>query len=216
MDKNKLISTIKELKEKSSKRNFKQTFDLIVNLKELDMKKPEHQVDFFATLQHPRKKIKVCAFVGPELLEDARNSCDLAISQDEFEKYAKDKKLAKKLAREYDLFIAQANIMAPVATAFGRVLGPKGKMPNPKAGCVVPPKTSLRPLYEKLQKTIRISAKKDPIIQIAIGKEDGNEDEITDNVLTIYDQLIHHLINEKNNIKNVLLKLTMSKPIKLE
>lgn|SRR3989338_588500 len=216
MDKNKLISTIKELKEKSSKRNFKQTFDLIVNLKELDMKKPEHQVDFFATLQHPRKKIKVCAFVGPELLEDARNSCDLAISQDEFEKYAKDKKLAKKLAREYDFFIAQANIMAPVATAFGRVLGPKGKMPNPKAGCVVPPKTSLRPLYEKLQKTIRISAKKDPIIQIAIGKEDGNEDEITDNVLTIYDQLIHHLINEKNNIKNVLLKLTMSKPIKLE
>ncbi len=216
MDKNAIIKVLNELKEKSPKRNFKQTFDLIVNLKELDMKKPEHQVDFFATLQHPRKKIKVCAFVGPELLEEARNVCDLAISQDEFEKYSKDKKLAKRLALDYDFFIAQANIMAPVATTFGRVLGPKGKMPNPKAGCVVPPKISLKPLYEKLQKTARISAKKDLILQIAIGKEDGNEDEIADNVLAIYDQLIHHLINEKNNIRNVLLKLTMSKPIKLE
>src|SRR3990172_6920050 len=116
------------------------------------------------------KKISVCALVGPELAEEAKKVCDGAILSDDFGKYP-DKKEIKKLASKYDFFIAQANVMPKVATSFGRVFGPKGKMPNPKAGCIVPPNANLKTLYDKLQKTVRLYAKERPMIQIPVGNE---------------------------------------------
>ena len=105
--------------------------------------------------------------------------------------------------------------MGQVAGAFGRTFGPIGKMPNPKAGAVVIAKPQIKPLFEKLQKTIHVLAKKEPVIHVTVGKEDQSADEVADNVVYFYDQLIHHLPKEKNNINKVLLKLTMSKPVDL-
>jgi large subunit ribosomal protein L1 len=122
----------------------------------------------------------------------------------------------KKIASEHDYFIAQATVMPKIATSFGRVLGPKGKMPNPKAGCVVPPNANLKPLYDKLQKTVRVTAKTAMMIQAPVATEAMKEEDIADNIKTLYDQIIHHLPAEKNNIRRVLLKLTMGKPIKLD
>ena len=130
--------------------------------------------------------------------------------------YSKNKGKTKKLAESYDFFIAQANIMPQVASAFGKILGTRGKMPNPKAGCVVPPKTNLKPVCQKLKMMVRVSAKKDSTIKIPIGKEDQPEAEIVDNVIAILDQLIHHIPGGKNNIRNAMLKLTMGKPAKIE
>src|SRR3989338_3533308 len=131
MDKKTVLEALKKLKEGSKKRNFVQSVDIIVNLKEIDLKIPEQQVDFFAVMHHPTgKKKKICALIGPELADEARKVCDKTILTDEFDSYSKDKKLAKKLASEHDFFIAQANIMPKIASAFGKVFGPKGKMPN--------------------------------------------------------------------------------------
>jgi large subunit ribosomal protein L1 len=217
MDKNEIIKAIKLLKESSPKRNFKQIFDMVINLKGLDMKKPDNQVEFFANLHFSRgRKISVCAFVGPELKPEAEKFCDEFIDVDHFDKYAKDKKLAKKLAEKHTFFIAQADIMPRVAAAFGKVLGPRGKMPNPKAGCVVPPKAALKPLYDRLQKVLKISAKTSPIIQCPVGSEDMPEEEVADNIMVAYDQLIHHLPKDKNNIRNMFVKMTMSGAIKFD
>jgi large subunit ribosomal protein L1 len=203
-------------KAKESKRNFKQTFDLIINLKDLDLKKPEHQIDFFATLHNNKgKKVKVCGLVGPEMVNESKRVLDFYVVIDDFEKYEKEKKIAKKLASQFDYFVGQANIMPKIATAFGKTLGRRGKMPNPKAGCIVPSNANLESLYNKLQKTVKLSAKKDLVIQCAIGTEDMKDEEIIDNIKTIYDQLIHHLPNEQNNVKNIFVKLTMGKPVKL-
>lgn len=128
----------------------------------------------------------------------------------------KDKKAVKKLAAEYDFFIAQANIMPKVATVFGRVLGPRGKMPNPKAGCVVPPKASLAPLYEKLQNMVRIKAKDKPIVMAVVGDQSLKDEELADNILYAYNQIAHHLPKEEHNIKDAFIKLTMSKPVKIK
>lgn len=216
MNKNDVSKALEALKKDSKKRKFKQSVDLIVALKDLDFKKPDHQVDFFITLHYTTgKKVKVCAFVGGELHEEAKKVFDHVILDTEFSKY--DKKEAKKLAKQYEFFVAQANIMAKVAKVFGRYLGVRGKMPNPKAGCVVPPKgANLKALYDKLQKTIKISAKKVPLVMLRVGNQEQKPEEITDNVLFIYDQLIHHLPMEKQNIKNVYLKLTMGKPVSIE
>ncbi|MBW2982188.1 50S ribosomal protein L1 [Candidatus Woesearchaeota archaeon] len=217
MKKEDILKVIKELKEKSKKRNFKQSFDLIVVLKGLNLKKPEEQVEFFQPLKHDLgKQLKICALVGPELAGKSKDLCDFIVKDDEFPKYAKDKKATKKLAKECGWFIAQANLMPKIAASFGRVLGPKGKMPNPKAGCIVPPTANLKPLCDRLRKTVKVSAKTVPTIQCIVGKEDMKDEDVTDNIWTIYDGLVHHLPSGKDNVRNVLLKLTMGKPINLE
>jgi large subunit ribosomal protein L1 len=106
--------------------------------------------------------------------------------------------------------------MPKVATSFGKVLGPAGKMPNPKAGCVVPPNANLKPLANRLHKTLKITAKTMPMVQIAVGKEDAPDEEVIDNVMTVYDGVLHHVPSGLNNIRKIMMKLTMSKPIKLE
>jgi len=215
VDKKSVLEALDKLKKDTQQRKFKQSVDLIIVLKDLDFKKPEQQIEFFANLHNTTgKKTRVCALVGPELRDEAKKVFDLAIVQDDFQKY--DKKQARKLASQYDFFIAQANIMTKVAATFGRYLGVRGKMPNPKAGCVVPPKgANLSALYEKLQTTIKVSAKKVPLIQLRVGTEDMPPDQIADNIIFLYEQLIHHMPGERHNIKEILLKLTMSKPVKL-
>ncbi|HZX45075.1 MAG TPA: 50S ribosomal protein L1 [Candidatus Nanoarchaeia archaeon] len=217
MDKNKVLSSLKQLKEKSSKRKFIQSVDLIVNLKDIDLKKPEQSLNYYVSVHYLRgKKTKVCGLVGPELITQAKATFDNALSVDDFNKYEGNKKDAKKLASAYDYFVAQATIMPRLATIFGRVFGPKGRMPNPKAGCVVPPNANLKPLYERLQKTVKLQTKNDPIVQTMVGMENQSDEEIADNVMTIYDSLVHTLPGGKNNIKSVLLKLTMGKPLRVE
>ncbi len=215
MDQKSIVETLKKLRSESKKRNFKQAVELIVNLKDLNLKNPDEQVEFFTNTPVSFQKRKICAIVDGELLDEAKKTCDKVITVGELSNYQKDKKMTKKLASEYDYFIAQANIMGKVAGTFGRVLGPRGKMPNPKAGCVVPPKATLGPLYERLQSTEKISAKKFPVIQLKVGTEEMSDEDIAKNILYFYTQIEHHLPKEKHNIQGVLVKLTMSKPFKL-
>lgn len=213
MDKNQIQEALKKAKE-SSKRKFNQSIDLIIVLKDLDLKKPENHVETFVQLHHSKgKKIKVCGLVGAELLEQSKKAFETTINSDEFERYQKDKKLVKKLAKEHDYFVAQATIMPKVAAAFGRVLGPRGKMPNPKAGCVVPPNANLAQLGTRLHNLIRVSVKTVPMIQVMAGKEDMKDEEIIDNILTIYTQVMHALPKEESNIRKILIKTTMGKPV---
>jgi large subunit ribosomal protein L1 len=215
MDEKTLTKALAELKKSSKKRNFSQSIDIIFTLKDIDLKKTENQLDFFITLHHNlNRKVKICALAGPELADECQKVCDETIIQSQFPEY-QDKKKAKELAKKYDFFIAQGSIMAQVAGTFGRVFGPRGKMPNPKAGAVVAAKPQIKPLYDKLQSTIRIVTKKEPTVHVMVGKEDQDEKQVIENIIYIYDQLIHHLPKEKNNINNIFIKLTMSKPIKL-
>lgn len=214
MDKQTALKMMADLRENAKERKFTQAVELIVNLKDINLKNPDEQVEFFANVPNSMGTKKICAVVDTDLYDEAKASVDTVIAVSELPNYAKDKKKVKKLASEHDFFIAQATIMGKVAGAFGRVLGPRGKMPNPKAGCVVPPKASLGPLYERLQKTVKISAKKFPVIQIKVGNMDMSDDDLAQNIAYFHDQIVHHLPKEQNNVRGTLLKLTMSKPIK--
>ncbi|MBU0929739.1 MAG: 50S ribosomal protein L1 [Nanoarchaeota archaeon] len=213
MEKKDFLNTLKKLREESKKRNFSQSVDLIINLKGIDLKKEEHKVDQFLTLPHERgKAVKVCAFVDKQLIKNAREDCDLAILNEDFPEYAGNKKTIKKLARDYSYFIAQVNIMSEVAKTFGKIIGTRGKMPNPKAGCVVPGTADLKPLVLKLKKLVRITTKAEPTIKTRLGLETMKDEELADNALYIYSHLIDTLPQGKHNIKNIFLKFTMSKP----
>jgi len=215
MDKKQIIESLKKAREGAKKRNFSQTVELIIGFKGLNLKNPEQQMDFFVPIKHPWKQLKICGLVGPELLEQSKKVFDKTILADDFEKF-KDKKLIKKLARDYDFFVAQANLMPQVATTFGRFFGPLGKMPNPKAGCIVPPNANLEAVKQRLNKMIAIKVKTIPVLQLGMGKEASKDEEMAEDIMAIYDQVIHHLPAENQNIKSVYVKMTMGKAVRIE
>lgn len=216
MKKDQVKNALESLKSDSKKRKFTQTVDLIINLKDLDLKKPEEQVDLFVRLPKGRgRKVKVCAFVGPELAAEAKKVFDKVILIEQFPGYT-DKRKTKKLASEFHYFVAQANIMAKVASTFGRVLGTRGKMPNPKVGCVVPPRgVNLQQLYDQLQRTVKAKAKVGPHMQCAVGSEEMSDDDLAENIMSVYNAVVHKLPNEQHNIKSIYIKRTMSKPVQV-
>ncbi len=211
MDKEHVQKALDELKQQP-KRNFSQTYDLVINLKNLITK--QEPIDVFVTLPYTKgKKIKIVALVDQQLAGQAEKFCDLVIREVDFSKY--DKKAMKKLAQEYDYFIAQASLMTKVAAAFGKILGTRGKMPNPKLGCVVPPTANLEPLVKKLNTTVRVQTRKATNLQCMIGKDSQPDEEVVDNVLAVYQAVLKAVPNETQNIKNVTLKLTMSKLVRV-
>ena len=98
---------------------------------------------------------------------------------------------------------------------------------EPTISPVIPPKVMTPPeiapktiassnKVDKLKRTVRVMAKKDPLIHIAIGKEDQEITDVAENFSTVYNQLIHSLPLEDQNIKSAFIKLTMSKPLKIK
>lgn len=215
MEKKAIIEAVKKAKAAKKKGKFTQTIDLIVNLKEIDITKEDSKINELVQLPHGRAKpAKICAFVGPELNDQAAKVCYKTILSDDFAKWDEARK-SKKLARECDYFIAQANIMPAVAKTFGRYLGVLGKMPNPKVGQIVPPKANLSPLIAKLKSSINLAIKKTPTISCGIGNESMTDEQIAENINMIVERLYAKLPRGKHNITSILIKTTMGAPVKI-
>ncbi len=201
-----LKEAIKELR-KNEKRKFEQSIDLIINLKDIDFKKDS--VNTVVSIPHKIKDKKVCAFLT------AKSNVVKTVTNLDFPKY-KDKKPLKNLVKEFDFFIANAKLMPSVATNFGKVLGPTGKMPSPQLGVVMNEEDStIKQILEKIDKSVKIRTK-DGSIKIIIGKEGMKDDEIAENIDAVYRGLVNVLPNKRENVKSILVKLTMGAPVKVE
>lgn len=216
MDKKKLLAKLEELKGISKKRKFTQTYDLIVNLKNLDLKKPSDKVDFSISFNSKLrdKKFKILAILDHSF-SDGEKIFDKVIYNNELTSLKENFKQVKKIAHEYDRFVIQANFMPQFAQIFGRILGSLNKMPSPKLGQIVGPKADLKNLYENLQKSALIQTKKNLVLQVSVGCENEKDETIIENISHFYDVLIQNLPKHENNVKNIKLKLTMSKGVDL-
>jgi large subunit ribosomal protein L1 len=201
----KILKLVKELKEKSKKRKFSQTFDLIVNLKELDIKKPESKINEEFALPNGRgKEAKVVIFSDSLKGSDTEN-----LATSDIEKLGKNKRLAKKLSRETDFFLAEAKLMPSIGKVLGQFLAPKGKMPKLISG-------NADSLVKNLKQSVRVRIKDSPVIQCLIGNESMKDEEIVENIEALLKFLETRLPKGKHNIGKVLLKMTMSEPIEIE
>ncbi|MEM3091074.1 MAG: hypothetical protein QXX55_00220 [Candidatus Pacearchaeota archaeon] len=200
-----LEKALSELRN-SKKRKFNQTVDLIINLKKFDPKK--NQINLFLDIPHKIKDKKICAFLMSP-------SKDIeTITPEQFKIYS-DKKALKKLVKKFDFFIAQANLMPKIATVFGRVLGPAGKMPSPQLGILMDVnEKEISNIKKKINNNIKIKVKESSI-KLAIGKESMKDSEIIENILTVYNAVLKVLPKGRENVKNLEIKFTMTKPQKI-
>ena len=192
---------------KGKERKFDQSVDLIINLQKFDLKK--NAVNLFVSVPHKIKEKKIAGFL------EVKNKNIETITKDEFKTYS-DKKKLKKLVKKFDFFIAQASLMPKVATSFGRILGPAGKMPSPQLGIIfnVDDKT-IRELKEKINNSIKIKTN-EASIKLSIGKQSMKDKELIENILTVYDAILKAMPKEKENIKNIEIKFTMTTPQKIK
>ncbi len=200
----KIDEALKQLRS-GEKRKFIQSVDLILNLQNFDVRK--ESLNTFIQIPHPAPK-KICAFLTK------RSHLVDSITKDDFVKY-KETKDIKKLAKKYDFFIAVAPMMGQIATVFGRVLGPMNKMPSPQAG-IIPVDTddNIHKMLEKMKKSVRIRTR-EMSLKIAVGKEDLSDAQIKENIESAISSLERAFSKGKDNIKNVYVKFTMTKPIKI-
>jgi large subunit ribosomal protein L1 len=206
-----ILKALREVKEKQKERRFLQSIDLAVNLN-LDMSKPENRLNEEVLLPNGRgKKVKVAVIAGGELALQAKKVADRVITKEELAELAKDKKLAKKLAREVDFFIAQADMMPLIGKTLGPVLGPRGKMPKP-----VPVNADIAPIVGRLRKTVRLRTKDKPVIHVAVGTEKMEDKKLAENVEAVMRFLERKLEKGYGNIKSVYLKSTMGPSVKIE
>ncbi|MBT3404786.1 hypothetical protein HN832_02360 [archaeon] len=200
-----LKKALEELR-KGKERKFDQTVDLIINLQKVDLKKTTLNV--IVNVPHQVKEKKIAGF-----LESDNKNVD-TITPEQFKKY-NDKKKLKKLVESYDFFLAQGSLMPKIATTFGRALGPAGKMPSPQLGIILnADDKAINEVKAKISNSIKIKVK-EASIKLAIGKQSMKDEDIIENINTIYKTVLKHLPREKENVKNVEVKFTMTKPQKI-
>ncbi len=205
-----ITKAIKEAREKSKKRNFMQSVDLIVTLKNIDLKKPENTFVEEIELPNGRGKKAKVGIIGNELSLKSKNDADFTINEAKLKELKKDNKKVKKIVNSCDFFIAEPALMMQIGKTLGRVLGPRGKMPKP-----VPPQANSKQIIEKLNKTIRVKLKETPVIQCIVGNEKLSDEQIEENIKLILNQVTKKLSKGEQNIKTVQVKLTMGAPIKI-
>jgi large subunit ribosomal protein L1 len=202
---------LKEARGKSRPRKFAQSWDLIINLKDMDLKKPENRFNLELLLPEGIGRDLKTVVIGDSLFADAKKHADLALSRDDVVRLGKDKKKLKKLASEYDWWFGEAPLMPLIGKELGVVLGTRGKMPKP-----LPPKMNLEGILARAKKSIKVRLVTTPVVQIAVGSESMPDEKVAKNIEVAMSFIEEKLPKGKFSIRNAAVKLTMGKPVKLE
>jgi len=213
LDNKTLLQAVKEAKEKSGDRKFTQTIDLLMDIQEIDMKSPEGKIQEVVELPHVTgKPNRLCIVASGELAMKARKAeVDYVIERSNLDELSGKKKDLRKIANDYDVFIAEAPLMALVGKTLGPVLGPRGKMPVP-----VPPTADVANITAKYRKTVVVRMRNHPIIQVSVATADMKDEDVVDNIQAILRVLEGKFKRGLKNIKYVFIKTSMGTPVKIK
>ncbi|MGQ4834555.1 MAG: 50S ribosomal protein L1 [Candidatus Asgardarchaeia archaeon] len=207
-----VLKAVKEARAKAKKRNFVQSFELSINLKDIDLKQVRNKLQGEITFPHKfSKPVKIAVIADGELAVKAKNAGLPVIDKSEIEVLGSDKKKVKKLAKMYDFFLAKVDLMPMVAKFFGQVLGPRGKMPTP-----VPPMANLESFIDKYSRTVKYRVRNSPTINIKVGDENMTDEQVAENIMSAINSIVAKLDKGFNNIKSAYVKLSMGPAVKIE
>ena len=162
----------------AKKKKFDETIEVSMNLG-IDPRHADQMVRGVVSLPHGNgKEMKVAVFARDQKAEDAKNAGADVVGAEEL---AED---MQKGNLNYDRVIATPDLMGVVGR-IGKILGPKGLMPNPKLGTV----TADVKLAVEAAKSgqVQYRAEKNGLVQAGVGKVSFGSEKITENINSFID-----------------------------
>ena len=197
------IKVLKGLKT----RKFDESVDLALKLN-IDAKKTDMNVRGSFVLPNGTGKTKRILVITKTKANEAAEA-DYCGAEDMLEKIEKENWF------EFDTIVATPEMM-PALGKLGKVLGPKGLMPNPKLGTVT---TNVKEAIANIQKGM-VEYKNDSYgnLHLSVGKLSFSEDKLEENIRAIVAEIVKNKPTGVKGtfIKNVSLSSTMSPGIKIE
>ena len=203
----KIEEAVKVIKEKS-KAKFVESFDVCFSLA-VDKTKPDSVLRTTVDLPNGNgKKIKIAVICSNDKVEEAKSAgAEIAGSDDLIETINSGK-------IDFDVLIAAPDMMSKVGK-LGKVLGPKGIMPNPKFGTVSP--NVAKAVTDIKNGKVEIRCDKDGNLNLSIGRVNFDDTKIIENFKSVYDVIE----KEKpaglkgNYIKSIFVTNSMGPSVKL-
>ncbi len=188
---------------------FDETVDLAVRLG-IDPRHSDQQVRGVVLLPHGTgKKVRLAVFVKGEKLREAQEAGADYVGAEELIKKSQGGWL------EFDAAIATPDMMREVGK-LGKILGPRGLMPNPKAGTVT--FELARAIQELKAGKIEFRVDRTGIVHSAVGKMSFTDEHLVENVRTLLDALQHARPSGAKGqfMRSITLSSTMSPGVRIE
>lgn len=207
-----ILTAVEQAIEKAPQRNFSESVDLAINLKNIDMSQPANRIDEEILLPNGLgKSIKIAVFAKGDIAQRAVDSgAEMIIDPDDIEGLKDDKVKARNLANEINFFVSEVAYMPSIAKALGPVLGPRGKMPVP-----LTPDKNIEDIIRKAKNSIRVRSKDRLTFHLPIGRKDMENKLLAENIESIISRIEQTLANGKQNIKSIYIKTTMGPVVKV-
>ena len=186
-------------------RNFRETVDLAINLRDLDLNDPNNRVDESIVL--PRgtgQETRIVVFAEGETALRAEDVADDVLDGSALEDLGDDTDAAKDLADETDFFVAEQNMMQDIGRYLGTVLGPRGKIPTPLA-----PDDDVVETVNRMKNTVQVRSRDRRTFHTRVGAQDMTAEDIADNIDVIIRRLEADLEKGPQNIDSIYVKTTM-------
>jgi large subunit ribosomal protein L1 len=190
---------------KSRDRKFRESVDVAINLKGLDLSNPKNRVEEEIPLPSGRgRAVKIGIFASGELAIRSRGIADTVIQPNELEELANDKKRLKKLADEHSFFLAEAPMMTTIGKRLGTVLGPRGKIPKP-----VPQTFDPTALVTQLRNVVKVRSRDRRTFHANVGTAAMQPEQLAANIEAVLKRIEAKLEHGRQNISSVFVKTTM-------
>ena len=187
------IEAIKILKENSYVK-FNESLEIAINLK-IDAEKTDQNIRGVINLpKGTGKKIKIAVMTKGDSATEAKESGADIVGDDDLVKEISSGKI------DFDLLIASPDMMPSIGKV-GKILGPKGLMPNPKLGTVT--KDIAKAVKNAKSGQVQFKNDKSGVVHAGIGKLDFNEDDLLQNLKAFY-ETIHK--NKPDSVKGSFIK----------
>ena len=204
-----LAEVVTKAKEETKKTKFKQSVELIINFKDIDVKKG-FAINEVVQLPKTNSPATVCVIATGDMSQKAKAAnADSVIGNEELEKFEANKRESRKFINKYDFFLADTKIMPTVGKSLGQLLGPRGKMPTP-----VPFNAPIDAFLARFRSSIKVRTRASLSISCKIGDETMEDADLAVNAATVLSAIEKKLPNGEKNIKKVMIKTTMGKPVK--
>ena len=206
-----IVDAVTRALDEAPPRNFRETVDLAVNLRDLDLNDPSQRVDESVVLPAGTgQETQIVVFASGETALRAEDVADEVLDGDDLEELGDDTDAAKDLADETDFFVADASLMQDIGRYLGTVLGPRGKMPTP-----LQPDDDVVETVNRMKNTVQLRSRDRRTFHTRVGAQDMDSDEIADNVDVIIRRLEANLEKGPLNIDSMYVKTTMGPAVEV-